>query len=176
MRTASIEQPAAPPPAKPAKEPAMAVVRAMAEAYFAFRRASERHIRTLGLTAAQFDVIATLGNTDGMTCKELARRTLVTKGTLTGVLDRLERRRLIARQAEKRDRRSIHVRLTRRGEALHSRAFAAHMNYLRPYLRRAAADLNSARLSRALGRFAQAFNEARAGSPGDGQITRRQAR
>jgi MarR family 2-MHQ and catechol resistance regulon transcriptional repressor len=176
MRTASSEQIAPLPSTKLVKEPAMAVVRAMAEAYFAFRRASERHIHRLGLTTAQFDVIATLGNTDGMTCKELARRTLVTKGTLTGVLDRLESRRLISRQAQKRDRRTIKVRLTARGEVLFRTAFTAHMNYLRPYLRRAASSVDSMQLSGALERFAQAFNESPKGLIRDGQNTRRQTR
>lgn len=150
-----------PAPVEQVRDPAMDVVRAMTEAYFAFRRLSDRHIRALGLTPAQFDVIATLGNTDGMTCKELARRTLVTKGTLTGVLDRLERQRLITRDTGKADRRSIHVCLTRRGESCFRRAFGEHMEYLKPHLRRAIAGVDSAGLSRALERFAQAFKGIR---------------
>ena len=35
-----------------------------------------------GLTHAQFDIIATLGNTPGMSYKELGDKTLITKGTL----------------------------------------------------------------------------------------------
>ena len=70
-------------------DPYLKLVRPLVEAYQAFWLADNRHIRSLKLTPSQFDVIATLGDTDGMTCSELSARTLVTKGTLTGVLDRL---------------------------------------------------------------------------------------
>gem|GEM_PF-1012083 len=138
-------------------ERGMDVVRALAEAYFAFMRASEQHIRMLGLTAPQFDVIATLGNTEGMSCKELASRTLVTKGTLTGVLDRLERRGLIARDIHPGDRRRIHVRLTEKGQTVFAKVFPAHMAFLKPYLKRALACVDTAALKSALRSFAAAF-------------------
>jgi DNA-binding MarR family transcriptional regulator len=139
-------------------EPAFtATMRALVEAYFAFLRRSERHVRALGLTQSQFDVIATLGNTPGMTCKELARRTLVTKGTLTGVLDRLARRRLISRRAVEGDRRSIHVRLTPQGETVFRRVFPAHLGYLQFYFERALPARESARLCGALQKFTRGF-------------------
>ena len=67
----------------------MALVRELVRTYQAFEQLSSSRIRSHGLTPPQFDVIATLGNTPGMSCKELSSRTLITKGTLTGVLDRL---------------------------------------------------------------------------------------
>ena len=97
------------------KEEFLKVLRPLVEAYFAFLRKDDRNIRRLGLTSAQFDVIATLGNTSGMSCKELTKQTLVTKGTLTGVLDRLEVKGLIERIPSKVDRRSIFIRLTSKG-------------------------------------------------------------
>src|SRR5579875_387520 len=111
----------------------MDVVRALAEAYFAFMRASEQHIRMLGLTAPQFDVIATLGNTEGMSCKELASRTLVTKGTLTGVLYRFDRRVLISRDIHPSDLLLIHARPTEKGQPVFAKVFPAHMAFLKPY-------------------------------------------
>jgi len=56
---------------------------------------SSVHIRSLGLTPPQFDIVATLGNTPGMSPKELGEKTLITKGTLTGVVDRLEDKGLV---------------------------------------------------------------------------------
>jgi DNA-binding MarR family transcriptional regulator len=35
---------------------------------------SRSHIRTLDLTPSQFDIVATLGNTDGMSFKELGEK------------------------------------------------------------------------------------------------------
>jgi hypothetical protein len=53
------------------------------QCYQAFEAYSATHIRTLGLTPPQFDIVATLGNTSGMTATELGEKTLITKGTLT---------------------------------------------------------------------------------------------
>ena len=90
----------------------MALVRELVRTYQAFEQLSSSRIRSHGLTPPQFDVIATLGNTPGMSCKELSSRTLITKGTLTGVLDRLLDKGLISRRVDANDRRSLFVALT----------------------------------------------------------------
>lgn len=96
----------------------------------AFERYSGTHVRQMGLTESQFDVVATLGNTAGMSCKALGEKTLITKGTLTGVLDRMEARGLITRTADCDDARRSHVALTRKGEALFEEVFPAHLQHL----------------------------------------------
>jgi len=128
-------------------DPYLKVLRPLVEAYLAFWRTDSRHIRSLRLTPSQFDVIATLGDTDGMTCSELSHRTLVTKGTLTGVLDRLMAKGLIRRDDVKDDRRRIRVRLTERGDALFRKTFAAHIAFLRPYFERALSQKDAETLS-----------------------------
>jgi MarR family transcriptional regulator, 2-MHQ and catechol-resistance regulon repressor len=67
----------------------------------------------------------------GMSFKELGEQTLITKGTLTGVVDRLTVRGLVERTANEADGRSTIVRLTRAGEREFVRAFPAHMEHLR---------------------------------------------
>lgn len=121
----------------PGDEPFLMVLRPLVEAYFAFLRKSDRHIRSLGLTPPQFDVIVTLGDTTGMTCKELSEKTLVTKGTLTGVMDRLEAKGLIERIPSRKDRRSIIIRLTEKGDEQFRKVFPAQIYYLKPYFERA---------------------------------------
>jgi MarR family transcriptional regulator, 2-MHQ and catechol-resistance regulon repressor len=96
-----------------------------------FEKFSADHIHTLGYTAPQFDIIATLGNTDGMTFKELGKKTLITKGTLTGVVDRLEAKGLVKRIAVAEDARKTIVRLTSKGEKEFIRVFPAHLEYCR---------------------------------------------
>lgn len=105
-------------------------LRALVETYQAFEAYSDAHIRTLGLTLAQFDIIATLGNTPGMPLKELGAKTLITKGTLTGVVDRLADKQLVRRVASPTDGRSQIVQLTPEGEALFERVFPAHLAYM----------------------------------------------
>jgi DNA-binding MarR family transcriptional regulator len=131
----------------PDGEAFLLVLRPLVETYFAFLRKDDRHIRSLGLTSPQFDVIATLGDTQGMPCRELSEKTLVTKGTLTGVLDRLEARGEIERIPSKEDRRSTIVRLTPKGQRLFDRVFPKHISYMKPYFEQAltARDMNQLR-------------------------------
>ncbi len=105
-------------------------IRELARCYQAFESYSSRHVRTLGLTTPQFDIIATLGNTAGMTFKELGEKTLITKGTLTGVVDRLEAKKLVRRVALPTDGRCQVVQLTPKGEAVFAEAFPAHLAYI----------------------------------------------
>ncbi|MDQ1817829.1 MarR family transcriptional regulator [Massilia sp. CCM 9210] len=98
-------------------------VRLLAECLQSFERFSGESVRQCGLTHAQFDIIATLGNTQGMTYKELGEKTLITKGTLTGVIDRLEQKGLVARERSCDDKRSFYVRLTAQGEAVFQEVF-----------------------------------------------------
>ncbi|SHN23430.1 DNA-binding transcriptional regulator, MarR family [Duganella sacchari] len=81
-----------------------------------YERLSGEYVRRSGLTHAQFDIIATLGNTPGMSYKELGDKTLITKGTLTGVIERLEQKGLVERQRSDCDKRSFFVKLTKEGE------------------------------------------------------------
>jgi len=108
------------------------VLRELVRCYQAFQQASEAHTRLHGLTSPQFDIIATLGNTPGMSFKELGSRTLITKGTLTGVVDRLESRGLVQRVASPDDRRSTLVRLTAAGEGTFREVFELHLAFLAP--------------------------------------------
>jgi DNA-binding MarR family transcriptional regulator len=78
----------------------------------------------------QFDVIATLGNQLPMSCKDLGEKTLVTKGTLTGVLERLEAKGLILRQANLEDARSQLIGLTSEGQSLFEKIFPEHLEFL----------------------------------------------
>lgn len=113
-------------------------------AYQAFDNLSETHIRKLGLTGPQFDIIATLGNTSGMTCSEIGDRTLITKGTLTGVLDRLENKGLLTRITSKDDRRSFTVKLTRKGQTCFESVFPAQLAFLDQFFSQLSAEERAA--------------------------------
>ena len=105
-------------------------LRNLVSSYQAFERYSAPHIKGLGLTLTQFDVLATLGNQPPMSCKQLGEKTLVTKGTLTGVLERLEVKGLIQRQSNAEDARSQLIGLTQDGQALFEKVFPVHLEYL----------------------------------------------
>lgn len=106
------------------------VLRSLVSAYQAFERYSAPDLRAMGLTMTQFDVIATLGNQPPMTCKELGEKTLVTKGTLTGVLERLESKGILSRKLNPEDARSQKIGLTKEGQELFEKVFPAHLQHL----------------------------------------------
>lgn len=106
------------------------LLRELSGTYQAFEVYSSAHVRSLGLTPAQFDIVATLGNTPGMSTKELGEKTLITKGTLTGVVDRLADKKLVRRIASPSDGRSQIVQLTPQGEKLFARIFPAHLAHM----------------------------------------------
>src|SRR6266545_1450733 len=104
-------------------EPLLPMLHELASCQHAIERHSARHVRALGLTLAQFDVVASLGERTDMTLRELSERTLITKGTLTGVVDRLERRGIVRRRADPADGRRTFVELTPPGRRLFARVF-----------------------------------------------------
>ena len=118
-------------------DPFLRILRPLVEAYQAIFEVGDRHIRSMGLTPAQFDVIAELGGTQGMTCVELSESTLLAKASLTGIIDRLEEKGLVTRQVVAHDRRATHVCLTKKGESMYRTCFPAQANLMRPYFEKA---------------------------------------
>ncbi len=106
------------------------LIKELVQAYQAFENHSASHIKEMGLTVTQFDIVATLGNQPPMTCKELGNKTLVSKGTMTGVLERLEAKGLIDKFPNTEDGRSYKIGLTKAGEKLFKRVFPEHIEYL----------------------------------------------
>ncbi len=135
------------------------LLRELSSAYQAFEVYSSAHVRSLSLTPAQFDIVATLGNTSGMSPKELGEKTLITKGTLTGVVDRLVDKKLVRRAASASDGRCQVVQLTAQGEKLFARVFPAHITHMQ----RAFAGFSPKELAAAtanLRRLREAFSAA----------------
>ena len=106
------------------------LLRELARSYQAFEKFSTPHVKSMNLTSPQFDVIATLANQPSMTCKELGEKTLITKGTLTGILDRLVIKEIVERIANADDGRSQKVQLTAKGKEIFAHAFPNHMMHL----------------------------------------------
>lgn len=106
------------------------LLRELARSYQAFEKFSTPHVKSMNLTSPQFDVIATLANQPPMTCKELGEKTLITKGTLTGILDRLVIKEIVERITNAEDGRSQKIQLTENGQEIFAHAFPNHMKYL----------------------------------------------
>jgi MarR family transcriptional regulator, organic hydroperoxide resistance regulator len=79
----------------------------------------------LGLRQAEINVLAQLRPRQPRPVGELVAATGQRPSTLTGVLDRLERKRLVRRRVNAADRRSFTIELTATGEAAAARVHEA---------------------------------------------------
>jgi DNA-binding MarR family transcriptional regulator len=97
-------------------------------AYNAAYTAHADELRPLGLSTSAFNVLMALRNTPGEMLEphELSERLLVTRPSISGLLDTLQTKGLIARTPAVDDRRRVHVRLTPAGRELLERHAAAH--------------------------------------------------
>jgi DNA-binding MarR family transcriptional regulator len=109
------------------------LVQELLSAYSAFASydADGHRLSGSGLTVPQANVIFSLGNTDGLTCKDIGDLTHITKGTLTGVIDRLEAKGLVERWAVEGDGRKTIVALTKKGERVFDREFPRQIGFLK---------------------------------------------
>ena len=106
------------------------VIKELARAYQGFEGYSSAHIRGLGLMPVQFDVIATLANQPPMTYKQLGEKTLISKSSLTGVVDRMAQKDFIATLENPEDARSHLLRLTVKGQKIFEKVFPEHLEHL----------------------------------------------
>lgn len=104
------------------------------DAFIKLRRAAESvsnrvngHLADAGLTESQFGVLEALWHLGPLSQAILARKILRSSGNLTLVVDNLEKRELVARSRESRDRRFVTVSLTPEGEKLIRSLFPAHL-------------------------------------------------
>lgn len=111
----------------------LGALKQLVQCYQSYEKLANLSFTQLGLTSSQFDIIATLGNTIGMSCKELGEKTFITKGTMTGVLDRLESKGLLTRSMVEGDRRTYLIRLTPEGQALFEQVFPLHLKHMQQY-------------------------------------------
>lgn len=85
-------------------------------------RATDLHskhiLKMSGLTIPQVIVLQSVRDLGEVTTGRISARVSLSQGTVTSILDRLERRGLIERYRSATDRRVVHSRLTQRGRAV----------------------------------------------------------
>ncbi|WP_082610304.1 MarR family transcriptional regulator [Bosea sp. Root381] len=87
-------------------------------------------IRALGLSIPQFDLLSTLTEREGISQNELAERLYVTKGNVSGLVDRLVQAGLVERRAIAGDRRSYAMHLTPEGRRLAEAGIRAQREFV----------------------------------------------
>jgi DNA-binding MarR family transcriptional regulator len=93
-------------------------------AHRAFVKALAQTLEPHGITTGEWSALRVLWMQEGLTQVELATQMRVEKASLTGVLNGLEAKGLIARRRNRHDRRKINLRLTAAGRRLEAKLLA----------------------------------------------------
>jgi MarR family 2-MHQ and catechol resistance regulon transcriptional repressor len=98
----------------------------MWKAAHAIEQNATRSLSALGLGRSDFAVLEVLLHKGPQPVNIIGKKVLLTSGSITAAVDRLESRKLIRRTSNPKDRRSRFVQLTKTGRHLIGRAFQKH--------------------------------------------------
>ncbi|HEV2418900.1 MAG TPA: MarR family winged helix-turn-helix transcriptional regulator [Terriglobia bacterium] len=87
---------------------------------------ARRSVEELGMCRSDFGVLESLLHKGPLPVNVLGAKVLLTSGSITTAVDRLERRGLVERCGDSNDRRARIIHLTQRGRSLIGKAFASH--------------------------------------------------
>ncbi|GAC1672701.1 MAG: MarR family transcriptional regulator [Candidatus Acidiferrum sp.] len=90
---------------------------ALLQAVDALGLEADQLIKSSGLTAAQYNVLRILRGAEpaGLACRGIGDRMISHDSDITRLLDRMEKRNLISRERQTKDRRVIKTRITKAG-------------------------------------------------------------
>ena len=122
---------------------------------------AEHSIARFGIGRSDFGVLEALLHRGPLSPKQLGEKVLLTSGSMTAAVDRLESRGLVQREDDAEDRRACIVRLTQAGRRLIERAFAQHRKDMEEALTEFSPEDRRALLPllRQLGRVAESSTE-----------------
>jgi MarR family transcriptional regulator, organic hydroperoxide resistance regulator len=101
-------------------------------------------LRAIGVSIPQCDVLTTLTEQEGVSQQELAKRLYVTKGNISGLIDRLEEAGFVERRSTACDRRQHALYPTKAGHERAEKAIAVQYRWIASTLgRMGGADLEA---------------------------------
>ncbi|MHA2400671.1 MAG: MarR family winged helix-turn-helix transcriptional regulator [Promethearchaeota archaeon] len=81
-----------------------------------YEKLQRKIVKSENLTPPQYSILSELWNSDGKQFKELATACCCSPSTITGIIDTMEKNKLVYREANPNDRRSLLVKLTDKGK------------------------------------------------------------
>ena len=112
------------------KEVDLKLVIATARLYNSMFSGIEKNVQSFGVSPSEFGVLEMLYHKGEQPVQKIAEKILVTSGTITYVINQLEKKELVYRKKCKKDKRVFYVCLTPKGEELIAEIFPLHKNYL----------------------------------------------
>jgi DNA-binding MarR family transcriptional regulator len=96
---------------------------------------ADEELAAVGVTSAQFIILATLGKGETRSAAELCKGISYDAGAMTRMIDRLEEKQLLTRQRCPEDRRLVNLELTEKGRAVLPRMRAISLSVVNRFLR-----------------------------------------
>lgn len=133
------------------------------KAYRALAQVDARSIASSGLGISDFAVLEILLHKGPLPVNTIGRNVMLTSGSITTAVDRLEKKRFVRRQACPKDRRVTYVALTAVGRTLIRRVFYAHASQLETVFEPLSSAERSAlaTLLKKLGKYGESLLESR---------------
>ncbi len=98
----------------------------LSKAYKVLEDFVAKDMKTYGISASEFNILVLLYEKGQMQLQQIGEKTLVTSGSITYNIDKLEQRKWIQRMPSSTDRRVIFAQITPEGAELFQRIFPAH--------------------------------------------------
>lgn len=106
------------------------LVIATARSYNTMFSKIEKNVQCYGLNISEFGVLEMLYHKGEQPVQKIAEKILVTSGTITYVIDKLQQKELVYRKKCEKDKRIFYVCLTIKGEEMISGIFKEHKKFL----------------------------------------------
>ena len=103
----------------------------LARATEAIHAHTKAHVESHGLTHAEFAILEALYHKGPQLLGEVQKKILVSSGGITFLIDKLEKRGLVARRPCENDRRARYAELTPEGKKLIAKIFPSHAEAIR---------------------------------------------
>lgn len=90
----------------------------------------EKNFKEFGLNISEFGVLEMLYHKGDQPVQKVAEKILVTSGTITYVINKLEKKELVVRRKCTKDKRVYYVSLTEKGRSFIAHIFPKHKSFL----------------------------------------------
>lgn len=112
------------------KDQSAKLVIALSRSHNALFTLIEKNVRSFGLTVSEFGVLEALLHKGEMPVQKLCEKVLVTSGSMTYIVNKLEEKGYVKRYKSQEDARIWFVRLTDEGHTFISKIFTQHEAFL----------------------------------------------
>ncbi|MBE6053251.1 MAG: MarR family transcriptional regulator [Clostridium sartagoforme] len=106
------------------------LVIAMARTYDSLFSEMEKNFNEFGLNISEFGVLEMLYHKGDQPVQKVAEKILVTSGTITYVINKLEKKDLVVRRKCNKDKRVYYVSLTEKGKDFIAHIFPKHKSFV----------------------------------------------